>query len=88
MGDKVNLGEGDAVLGIAIDDALSDFTYNISLSHAEFVKRSMGDLPEGGWVGTLRKMDGRVVAFNSQTFFKNQLPAPAWVQKATLAKFE
>ena len=88
MGNKVVLGEGDALLAIAIGDALSAFTYNISLSHAEFVKRSMGKLPEGGWVGTLRKMDGREVAFNSQTFFKNQLPAPSWVQEATRATFE
>ena len=88
MDDKVKLNEGDSLLAIAIDDTLSDFTFNISLSHAEFVKRTKGNLPEGGWVGTLRKMDGRVVAFNSHTFFRNQLPAPRWVQDATLAKFE
>ena len=42
------------------------------LSHAEFVSRTVGTLPEGAEVVTIGKYQGQVAAFNSMTFSGNQ----------------
>jgi hypothetical protein len=62
-------------------------TSDVSLSHAEFVRRALGSLPVGAWVGTVRKSGGEVVALNSRTFYGNQLPAPQVVADAVRAEF-
>ena len=87
MNNKIELADGTALLVIAKDGQIVHHTFNISLSHAEFVTRTIGELPDGAWVGTLRKGDDELIAFNSRTFYGNQLPAPTWVQEASLAKF-
>lgn len=81
------LRNGDMLLASVMNGALIAQTFDISLSHAEFVKRELGSLPEGAWVGTIRKNAGRVVAVNSKTFYGNQLPAPQEVQDATKSSF-
>ena len=64
------------------------FTSNMSLPHVEFVRRYTGELPEGAWVGTVSKLNGKVAAITSKHFFGYQLPGPEWVQAAVQAKFE
>ena len=66
---------------------LIHFTPNMSLPHAEFVRRSTGELPEGAWVGTVSKLDGQIVAISSKHFFGYQLPGPDWVQEAVKSVF-
>ncbi len=81
------LRDGDTLLASVQNDVLIAHTFDIALSHAEFVKRSLGQLPEGAWVGTIRKTGRHVVAVNSKTFYGNQLPAPQAVQKVVQANF-
>jgi hypothetical protein len=81
------LRDGDTLLASVQNGAMIAHTFDIALSHAEFVKRSLGRLPEGAWVGTIRKTGREVVAVNSKTFYGNQLPAPHEVQLAVRAKF-
>ncbi len=64
------------------------FTTNMSLPHAEFVRRSTGQLSEGAWVGTVSKLDGQIAAISSKHFFGYQLPGPDWVQAAVRDAFE
>jgi hypothetical protein len=71
----IELQEGDTLLAIVDKDHVTHSS-NVALSHAEFVKRSMGTLPDGAWVGTIRKFGDSIIALNSRTFFGNQLPAP------------
>jgi hypothetical protein len=81
------LRNGDMLLASVMNGALIAQTFDISLSHAEFVKRELGSLPEGAWVGTIRKNGRQVVAVNSKTFYGNQLPASTEVQDAVRAAF-
>lgn len=81
------LREGDTLLASVRNETIIAHTFDVALSHAEFVKRSLGQLPEGAWVGTIRKAGRRVVAINSKTFYGNQLPAPQTVQNAVRAAF-
>ena len=83
----VSLQDGDALLVIVKDGEVTVHTWDIALSHAEFVRRTLGELPEGAWVGTIRKAAGEVTPFNSRTFYGNQLPAPEHVVAAVRAKF-
>jgi hypothetical protein len=70
-----------------MDGKVRVHTSDVSLSHAEFVRRTFGNLPSGAWVGTVRKSGGEVVAMNSRTFYQNQLPAPQAVVDAIRAEF-
>lgn len=81
------LRNGEMLLASVKKGAIIAQTFDISLSHAEFVKRDLGSLPEGAWVGTIRKNGRQVVAVNSRTFYGNQLPAPQEVQDAVKANF-
>ncbi len=81
------LRDGDSLLISVREGAIIAQTFDIALSHAEFVKRSLGSLPEGAWVGTLRKTGREVWALNSKTFYGNQLPAPQAVQDTVRAAF-
>lgn len=81
------LREGEALLVIVLDAKVVADTNDIALSHSEFVRRTFGSLPEGAWVGTIRKCSGVVTALNSRTFYGNQLPAPQVVINAVHARF-
>lgn len=87
MDAKVEIREGDYFLIIVQDGKVIHFTPNVSLSHADFVKRRVGTLPKGAWVGSASKNDGVLTAVNSFTFYQNQLPGPPEVQQAVLNKF-
>ena len=86
-GGAQRLREGDTLLASVKDDVLIAHTFDVALSHAEFVKRSLGSLPSGAWVGTIRKSGRQVVALNSKTFYGNQLPAPEAVQNVVRTRF-
>ncbi|HEX2078787.1 MAG TPA: hypothetical protein VHG08_13785 [Longimicrobium sp.] len=86
-GDATVLREGETRLAVVHGGRIVAQTADITLSHAELVQRTVGALPEGAWVGTLRKSAGVVVAMNSRTFYGNQLPAPAPVLDAVRAAF-
>ena len=83
----VQLRDGDTLLAIVKDGKVTVHTWDIALSHAEFVLRTLGELPDGAWVGTIRKANGEVMPFNSRTFYGNQLPAPQEVVDAVRAMF-
>ena len=57
-----------------------DYTWAM-MPHIEFVKRSVGELPEDAWVGTISKIDGELAVISSKTFYGVQMPAPEWVAK-------
>jgi len=86
-GPIVTLREGETRLAVVHGARVVADTADITLSHAELVQRTVGKLPEGGWVGTLRKTGGEVVALNSRTFYGNQLPAPDAVQLVVHSAF-
>ncbi len=46
--------------------AVIHFTPNMSLPHAEFVRRTTKELPDGAWVGTVSKLDGEIAAITSK----------------------
>jgi hypothetical protein len=81
------LRDGDTRLAVVRDGRLMVETADVTLSHAEFVSRALGTLPEGAWVGTIRKANGVVMALNSRTFYGNQVPAPPSVLDAVRAAF-
>jgi hypothetical protein len=81
------LREGDTRLAVVRDGRLLVESSDITLSHAEFVRRALGTLPEGAWVGTIRKAGGVVMALNSRTFYGNQVPAPQSVIDAVRVAF-
>lgn len=81
------LRDGDSFLVAVKGDSIIASTFDISLSHAEFVKRSLGSLPEGAWVGTVRKNGRQLMALNSKTYYGNQLPAVQAVQNAVKKEY-
>lgn len=88
MSEKIRLRDGDTMLIMVMDGRVAHFTPNMSLPHVEFVRRATGQLPEGAWVGSVSRADGKVVAISSKHFFGYQLPGPDWVQTAVREKFE
>lgn len=86
-GSRIEIREGYYFLIIVQQGEVTHFTPNFGLSHVEFVKRSVGTLPEGAWVGSASKNDGELTAVNSFTFYQNQLPGPPDTQQAVRAKF-
>jgi len=86
--EKVKMRDGDAILIMVKDGEVIHHTWNMGLPHAEFVKRTTGQLPEGAWVGTASKLDGEVAAISSKHFFGYQLPAPSDVAEAVRKTFE
>ncbi len=88
MTDKIKMRDGDAILIMVKDGKVIHHTWNMSLPHAEFVKRATGELPDGAWVGTASKLDGEVAAISSKYFFGYQLPAPAEVFETVRDTFE
>lgn len=78
---KIEIRDGYYFLIIVQNGKVTHYTPNVSLSHADFVKRSVGTLPEGAWVGSATKNDGYLTAINSYTFYQNQLPGLPEIQK-------
>jgi hypothetical protein len=60
MSAPITLHNCDTMLIMVKEGEVIHFTANMSLPHAEFVKRSTGTLPEGAWVGTVSKLDGEL----------------------------
>ena len=84
---KIEIRDGYYFLIIVQYGKVIHFTPNVALSHADFVKRTVGKLPEGAWVGSATKNDGYLTAINSYTFYQNQLPASMEIQKIVHDKF-
>lgn len=85
--EKIVILEGYYFLIIVQDGVVTHYTPNFGLSHADFVKRRVGTLPDGAWVGSATKNDGILSAVNSFTFYGNQLPGPPATQKAVYERF-
>jgi hypothetical protein len=88
MEERIQMRDGDAILVMVKDGKVLHYSSNMSLPHAEFVKRTTKTLPEGAWVGTVSKLEGDVVAISSKHFFGYQLPAPPEVNTVIKATFE
>ena len=86
--EKIRMRDGDAILVMVNDGAVLHHSWNMSLPHVEFVRRTTGQLPDGAWVGTVSKLDGEIMAMTSKYFFDYQLPAPAAVDAAIRERFE
>lgn len=78
---KIEIRDGYYFLIIVQDGKVTHYTPNVSLSHADFVKRSIGTLPDGAWIGSATKNDGYLTAINSYTFYQNQLPGSPEIQE-------
>ena len=85
---KIKINEGAMLLAIAKGDKVTHYSGNLLLSHVEFVKRSVGILQDGAWVGTVHKAGGAIIAFNSKTFYGAEMPAPQWVLDVVRSNFE
>lgn len=72
----IELTEGQTLVIIVRDGRVIEYTWDMGLPHVEFVKRGVGDLPAGAWVGTVSKIESEVVAISSKHFYGYQLPAP------------
>src|SRR5262245_24782770 len=88
MSEKIKMRDGDTMLIMVKDGAVVHFTPNMGLPHVEFVRRTTGELPEGAWVGTVSRLNGKIAAISSKYFFGYQLPGPDWVQAAVRERFE
>jgi hypothetical protein len=86
--EPIKLTDGQTLLVIVKDGRVLEYTWDMGLPHVEFVKRRVGDLPAGAWVGTVSKIEGDVVAISSKYFFGYQLPAPEPVTAAVRALFK
>ena len=86
--EPIELTDGQTLLIIVKDGSVIEYTWDMGLPHVEFVKRSVGKLPEGAWVGTVSKIGNDVAAISSKYFYGYQMPAPAWVTAAVTALFK
>jgi len=86
--EKIKMRDGDAILIMVRDGEVIHHSWNMGLPHVELVKRSTGTVPPGAWVGTVSKMDGKLMAITSKHFFGYQLPAPSDVDAAIHRRFE
>lgn len=86
MSEKIKMRDGDTMLIMVKDGRVIHFTPNMSLPHVEFVRRTTKELPEGVWVGTVSRLDGRVAAISSRNFFGYQLPSRRWLPKNAPAR--
>jgi len=75
------------LLAVVKDGRVIAQTANVGLSHAEFVSRSLGTLPQGAQVVSIIKEGGTISVLNSMTFHNNQGPAPQGVTNAVLSEF-
>lgn len=88
MADKVHLQNGDVLLVMVKDGAVTHYSWNMSLPHVEFVRRKVGNLPEGAWVGTVSKLHDEIMGITSKHFYDYQLPAPPEVNQAIQKFFD
>lgn len=72
---KIFLPESEGVLAVIKDGKILASSRNTLMSHAEFVKRNIGTLPEGAEVVTIGKLDGQITALLSQGIHGRTLPA-------------
>jgi hypothetical protein len=86
--EPIKLTDGQTLLVIVKDGRILEYTWDMGLPHVEFVKRRVGELPAGAWVGTVSKIDGEVAAISSKYFYGYQLPAPESVTAAVRALFK
>jgi len=86
--EPIELTDGQTLLVIVKDGRVIEYTWDMGLPHVEFVKRRVGTLPAGAWVGTVSKLKKDVVAISSKTFYGYQMPAPEWVTVAVRALFK
>ena len=84
----MKMRDGDAVLVMVKDGKVIHYSWNVSLPHVEFVRRTTGELPKGAWVGTVSKLDNIVMAITSKYFYDYQLPAPPEINEAVRNTFE
>lgn len=76
----IEVGDGQTLLIIVQGDRVIDHTWAM-MPHVEFVRRSVGKLADGAWVGTVSKINGELAVISSKTFYGVQMPAPEWVAK-------
>lgn len=86
--EPIELTDGQTLLILVKNGRVAEYTWDMGLPHVEFVKRKVGNLPEGAWVGTVSKIGKDVVAISSKYFYGYQLPAPEWVTSAVRALFK
>jgi hypothetical protein len=85
--EPIEIGDGQTFLVIVRGDRVVDYTWAM-MPHIEFVKRSVGNLPEDAWVGTISKIDGELAVISSKTFYGVQMPAPEWVARMVKSEFK
>lgn len=85
--EPIEIADGQTLLIIVQDDHVVDYTWAM-MPHVEFVRRSVGKLPDGAWVGTVSKIGGDLAVISSKSFYGYQLPAPDWVTKTVKAAFK
>jgi hypothetical protein len=85
--EPIEIGNGQTFLIVVQGDRVLEYTWAM-MPHVEFVRRTVGKLPDGAWVGTISKIDGEIAVISSKTFYDCQLPAPDWVAKAVKAAFK
>lgn len=85
--EPIEIGDGQTFLIIVQGDRVIDYTWAM-MPHVEFVKRSVGKLPEVAWVGTVSKIGGEIAVISSKSFYDYQLLAPEWVTKTVRATFK
>jgi hypothetical protein len=85
--DPIEIGDGQTFLVIVQGERVLEYTWAM-MPHVEFVRRTVGKLPDGAWVGTVSKIDGEIATISSKTFYGYQLPAPEWVAKTVKAAFK
>ncbi len=82
----IEIGDGQTFLIIVQGDRIVDYTWAM-MPHVEFVRRTVGQLPDGAWVGTISKINGDIAVISSKSFYGYQLPAPDWVTKTVKSAF-
>lgn len=85
--EPIEIGDGQTFLVIVQGERVLEYTWAM-MPHVEFVRRAVGKLPDGAWVGTISKIDGEIAIISSKTFYDYQLPAPDWVAKVVKAAFK
>ena len=72
---RILLREGDAVLGVVHEGRLIAKSSDVTLSHAEFVRRTVGILPEGAEAVTIGKFQGEITVLRSAKIHGRAMPA-------------
>ena len=85
---KTVLREGEVALAVVKDGKVIAQSSNTLLSHATFVERALGKLPEGARVVTFGKRAGEIIVLDSKTFHGGARPAPQVVIDAIRSVFE